>query len=100
MYELTVHFKPFSDGIPGSRICCLLAEDEAENDEDIVKRNIWTLIMCFVSFTYMSYFTRRVNNYLAGQCPNIRLSCIGKYARNVISFKVVSCHVMNYIKLL
>ena len=93
MFDLTVHFEPFTDGISGStqgRICCLLAEDEAESDEDIVKRNIWTLVICFVCFTYMRYFTRRVNNYLAGQCPNMRLSCIGKYARNVISYKVHS----------
>ena len=84
--------EPFNNSIPGStqgRICCLLAEEEVESsDKDIVKRNIWTLVMCFVFFTYNRYFTRRVNNYLAGQCPNMRLSCIGNYARNVISYKV------------
>ena len=42
MFDITVHFEPFTDGIPGStqgRICCLLAKDEAESDEDIALWN-------------------------------------------------------------
>ena len=76
---------------PGStqgRICCLMAEKEGNSNKDIVKRNIWSLAMCFICSTYNLYFTKRIKKYLKGQCPNRRLSCIGKYARNAISYKV------------
>ena len=76
--------------IPGStqgRICCLLAEEEESTNKDIFKRNIWTLAMCFIYFTYNVYFARKIKKYLFGQCPNTRLSCIGKYPRNAISYK-------------
>ena len=42
----------------------------------------------FFCSTYNLYFTKRIKKYLKGQCPNRRLSCIGKYARNAISYKV------------
>ena len=66
---------------------CLLLEDNS-TDADLFKRNIWSLAMCFVYFTYNTYFKRRINKYVRGQCPNMRLSCIGKYARNMLSYKV------------
>ena len=65
-----------------------MAEKEGNSNEDIVKRNIWSLAMCFICSTYNLYFTKRIKKYLKGQCPNRRLSCIGKYARNAISYKV------------
>ena len=82
--------------IPGStqgRICCLLAEEEESTNKDIFKRNIWTLAMCFIYFTYNVYFARRIKKYLHAQCPNKRLSCIGKYPRNAISYKASICPV-------
>ena len=65
-----------------------MAEKEGNSNKDIVKRNIWSLAMCFICSTYNLYFTKRIKKYLKGQCPNRRLSCIGKYARNAISYKV------------
>ena len=68
-------FHNISTNIPGStqgRICCLIAEDEENSKEVIFKRNLWTLAMCFIYFTYNLYFTRRIKKYLAGQCPNMR----------------------------
>ena len=65
----------YFQNIPGStqgRICCLIAEDEENSKEVIFKRNLWTLAMCFIYFTYNLYFTRRIKKYLAGQCPNMR----------------------------
>ena len=80
--------------IPGStqgRICCLLAVEADNTNEEIFKRNIWTLAMCFIYFTYNVYFSRKIKKYLLGQCPNMRLSCIGKYPRNAMSYKVCIC---------
>ena len=77
--------------IPGSsqgRICCLLAEIADSTNEEIFKRNIWTLVMCIVFFIYNLYFARKIKKYLFCHCPNMRLSCIGKYPRNEISYKV------------
>ena len=68
-------FHNISTNIPRStqgRICCLIAEDEENSKEVIFKRNLWTLAMCFIYFTYNLYFTRRIKKYLAGQCPNMR----------------------------
>ena len=73
-------------GSTQGRICCLLEDNST--DADLFKRNIWSLAMCFVYFTYNTYFKRRINKYVRGQCPNMRLSCIGKYARNMLSYKV------------
>ena len=80
--------------MPGStqgRICCLLEDEAEKTNEDIFKRNIWTLAMCFIYFTYNVYFARKIKKYLSGQCPNLRLSCIGKYPRNAISYKESIC---------
>ena len=74
--------------MPGStqgRICCLVADENTS--EDIFKRNIWTLAMCFIYFTYNVYFSRKIRKYLLGRCPNMRLSCIGRYPRNALSYK-------------
>ena len=56
--------------------------------EEIFKNNIWALAMCFITFTYNLYFSRKIKKYLLGQCPNMRLSCIGKYPRNAMNYKV------------
>ena len=77
--------------IPGStqgRICCLFTDN---TNEDIFKRNIWTLAICSINFTYNVYFSRKIKKYLIGQCPNMRLSCIGKYPRNAMSYKASTC---------
>ena len=58
-------------GSTQGRICCLIAEDKENSKEVIVKRNLWTLAMCFIYFTYNLYFTRRIKKYLVGQCPNM-----------------------------
>ena len=47
--------------------------------------------MCFICITYDIYFGGKIKKYLLGQCPNMRLSCIGKYPRNVISYKASFC---------
>ena len=75
--------------LPGStqgRICCLLADEADKRNEDIFKRNIWALTLC-MPCAYNVYFARKIKKYLHGHCPNMRLSCIGKYPRNAMSYK-------------
>ena len=77
-------------GSTQGRICCLL-EDETDNTkEDIFKRNILSLALCFLFFIYNVYFSMKIKKYLLGQCPNMSLSFIGKYPRNVFSYKASS----------
>ena len=42
----------------------------------------------FAPHTTSTSLNKGIKKYLKGQCPNRRLSCIGKYARNAISYKV------------
>ena len=52
----------------------------------------YKLILIWVGFVslelvFMKYLAWRVKRFLRAHCPNQKMSCIGKYARNVINFK-------------
>ena len=47
---------------------------------------IW-IVFVLLEIIFFKYMEWRVTRFLRGHCPNQRMSCIGKYKRNVINFK-------------
>ena len=58
-------------------------ENESQPDHLFLQPHISMALMVF----YMVRFNNRVKKYIHGNCPRQRVSCIGKYKRNVIGLK-------------
>ena len=58
-------------------------ENESQPDHLFLQPHISMALMVF----YMARFNNRVKKYIHGNCPRQRVSCIGKYKRNVIGLK-------------
>ena len=66
-----------------------MEENQVYFDNDIESYKLILIWICFVSIemVFMKYLAWRVNRFLRGHCPNGKMSCIGKYPRNLINFK-------------
>ena len=74
------------------RICMFtnLAEEEEENDKNQTTSLIANMVGGFIQLFYTTFFTRRVHNYKANNFPRGRMSAIGFYKRNVITFSTTA----------
>ena len=63
---------------------CLMVDGKEDRDLEAGFRVIGPAFR-FVQFSVMSYLYSMVNGYLKGLCPDEKMSCIGKYRRNVMS---------------
>ena len=65
---------------------CLMVDGKEDRDLEARFRIIGPAFR-FGQFFVMSYLYRMLNKFLEGLCPEKKMSCIGKYKRNVISLK-------------
>ena len=63
--------------------------DETPNQSNFEMQKLVLIWIVFVllEIIFFKYMEWRVTRFLRGHCPNQRMSCIGKYKRNVINFK-------------
>ena len=78
----------------GQAKVCLFQPLEA--DEEGVKGRIMALAYPFIAEVFNQYYSRKVTNYLRKLCPNRRMSCIGKYRRNLLSFRDMSKYISSW----
>jgi hypothetical protein len=87
MFPLTLLIKgEFPSGSTQGQICLLVDVDLS--NEDILKRNLISLVWPSLVIFYNLYFARRIDKFKSGMCPKRTMAAIGKYSRNAISYKM------------
>ena len=74
-----------------------LGEEEEDNDKNQTTSFLVNMFGGLVSLFYTTFFTRRVNNYKANFFPNGRMSAVGAYKRNVITFSTTTKLAFHFI---
>ena len=72
-----------------ARVCLL---EPLQTEEKNISRRIETLVYPFLAEASNQYFSWKARVYIHGVCPNKRMSCIGKYRRNLMSFAETSLY--------
>ena len=72
-----------------ARVCLL---EPLQTEEKNISRRIETLVYPFLAEATNQYFSWKARVYIHGVCPNKRMSCIGKYRRNLMSFAETSLY--------
>ena len=70
-----------------ARICML---EQLHSNEESMKGRIISLVYPCLAEIFNQYFSRKVLSYLNGICPTKKMSCIGKYRRNLIFLEETS----------
>ena len=63
---------------------CLRRHLDIEEEESWLRGRIFSLIFPCLCEILNRYFSAKVGTFLRGLCPNKRMSCIGKFRRNLI----------------
>ena len=74
-----------------ARICLQRALDTEE--EGALRGRILSLIFPCLCQILNRYFSAKVSTFLSGLCPNKRMSCIGKFRRNLIDLADTSMYI-------
>jgi hypothetical protein len=88
----------YPEGTKRGKICLQLyfPEDKDFLDEGL-KLRIMHVIFPFLFGTAMLLLNLKVKRFLAGHCPRKRMSCIGVYQRNVITYTQTTCLVLCWV---
>ena len=84
----------FPSGLKSGKLCLLLpldiSGDGEQNLHDSIQNTFQHALILFFSpsigFIWLFYFKWRVTRFMKGICPSGKMSCVGVYRRNVISF--------------
>jgi hypothetical protein len=68
-----------------AQVCLLLPRDTDGGER--IKGRIATLIFPFLAQFFNVWHTRKVSLYLKGICPRKRMSSLGRYRRNLLTFE-------------
>ena len=82
----------FPQDVRKGRICLLLDIDknDSQYQEKTEKVVLISLAFCGIMLFVVRYMTWRVNRFIRGVCPRRKMSCIGAYRRNILTFQQTS----------
>ena len=72
------------------KVCLMIPLAENNGLEGILKRNWVSLATGFNSIMYVLYKTQKANRLVSRLCPQEKMSCIGRYRRNVINYRTTA----------
>ena len=77
----------FLETSSGAKICLLKPMKEERGSQNILKQNVMCLVVLFDQLVFTLYSNKRVSTLRKRLCPDGKMSCIGKYRRNVIDYR-------------
>ena len=83
-----MYFKgTFSQDSVRGRICLLYPINNGPAEQKPIIYQGLFLIWGFVSISYVIYLSSRSKRFIKAMCPGEKMSCIGRYKRNVLSYR-------------
>jgi hypothetical protein len=78
---------------------CLMLDFPGDNDfvSEGLKVRMFNIIIPFLLVVAVALLNMRVKRFLAGHCPRKRMSCIGVYQRNVITYSQTTLLVLCWV---
>ena len=78
----------FPEGLPVGKVCLQqgLSDQDQKYAETFKKTTFMGIVGSTVFTLYTFFFRRQVKRFLSRLCPNNKMSCIGRYRRNIIDF--------------